>query len=116
MGTGKWWLGLSEEAKDKFIERYTKAMNHVRSDLVTDCADGIKSLPRNGAQEVDIVSIMTLCKIASSFYFDFDRKELREGVDGFYKDSMNLTIPMDVALQRVREALAAKRPPVQVIG
>jgi hypothetical protein len=67
-------------------------------------------LPRNGAQEVDIVSSMTLCKIASSFDFDFDRKELREGVDGFSKDSTNLAIPIDVALQRVREALAAKRP------
>jgi hypothetical protein len=116
MGTGKWWVNLSDEARDRFIERYTKAMNHVTSDLVTDCADGIKSLPRNGAQEVDAVASMTLCKIASSFDFSFDRKELREGVDGFYKDSTNLTVPIDVALQHVRDALAAKRPRGQGIG
>ena len=24
IGTGKWWIGLTDEAKDKFIERYTK--------------------------------------------------------------------------------------------
>ena len=26
IGTGKWWIGLTDQAKDKFIERYTKAM------------------------------------------------------------------------------------------
>lgn len=116
MGTGKWWMSLSGEARDRFLERYAKAMNHVMSDLATDCADGLKSLPRDGAQEVDMVSSMTLCKIASSFDFDFDRKELRDGVDGFYKDSTNLAIPIDAAIQRVRDALAAKRPRVGVIG
>jgi hypothetical protein len=116
MGTGKWWVNLSDEARDRFIERYAKAMNHVSSDLLTDCADGIKSLPRNGAQEVDAVSAMTFCKIASSFDFSFDRKELKEGVDGFYKDSTNLTVPIDVALQHVRDVLAAKRPRGQGIG
>ena len=104
MGTGKWWIGLSDDAKDKLIERYTKAMNRVVSDLFNDCADGIKNLPRNGAEEVDIVSNMMLCKVGSSFDFSFDHKELREGVDGFYKDSANLTIPVDVALQHVRDA------------
>jgi hypothetical protein len=116
MGTGKWWVNLSDEARDRFLERYAKAMNHVMSDLLTDCADGIKSLPRSGAQEVDAVSSMTLCKIGSSFDFTFDRKELREGIDGFYKDSTNLTVPIDVALQHVRDALAAKRPRTGGIG
>lgn len=116
MGTGKWWIGLSDDAKDKLIERYTKAMNRVVSDLFNDCADGIKNLPRNGAEEVDIVSNMMLCKVGSSFDFSFDHKELREGVDGFYKDSANLTIPVDVALQHVRDAFAAKRPRGRGIG
>jgi hypothetical protein len=116
MGTGKWWIRLPDDAKDKLIERYTKAMNHVSSDLFSDCAEGIKSLPRNGADEADIVSNMILCKIGSSFDFSFDHKELREGVDSFYKDSANLSVPVDVALQRVRDALAAKRPRGQGIG
>lgn len=116
MGTGRWWVTLSDDARDRFIERYAKAMSHVMSDLVTDCADGIKSLPRNGAQEVDAMASMTLCKVASSFDFNFDQKELREGVDGFYKDSTNLSIPVETALQRVRDALAAKRPRGQGIG
>ncbi|MFZ1927824.1 MAG: hypothetical protein WAU50_01725 [Candidatus Sulfotelmatobacter sp.] len=108
MGTGKWWIRLSDDAKDKLIERYTKAMNHVQSDLFEDCTVGgqIKSV----SEEVDIVSSMILCNLSSSFDFNFDHKELREGVDGFYKDSTNLAIPIDVALQRVRDVLAAKRP------
>ena len=69
------------------------------------------------AEEVDIVSSMILCKIASSFEFGFvSHEELREGVDSFYKDSANLALTIDVALQRVRDALAAKRPLVQVTG
>lgn len=103
-------MSLSDEAKDRFMERYTKAMNHVASDLVADCAEVLKGLPSNHAEEVDIASSWTLCKIAWSFDFDYDHKELREGVDTFYKDSTNLTVPIEVALPRVRDALAAKHP------
>jgi hypothetical protein len=81
MGTGKWWVGLSDEARNRFIERYTKAMDHVMSALVTECSEVVKSLPRNGIDDVDALSSMTLCKIALSFDFDFGtHKELREGI------------------------------------
>jgi len=116
IGTGKWWFGLTDEARDRFVERYTKAMDHVMSDLATECAQGMQSLlaggkPRSGVDEADIMSNMTLCKITSSFDFGFGtHKELREGIDGFYKDSTNLTVPVEVALQRVRDALAVKYP------
>jgi len=119
MGTGKWWVRLSDEARNRFIERYTKAMDHVMSDLVTACAEEVKSLPRNGIDDVDAISSMTLCKISSSFDFNFGtHKELREGIDEFYKDSANLTVPIDIALQRVRDALAIKHPhgAVGIIG
>jgi hypothetical protein len=111
MGTGKWWVSLSDEARDRFIERYTKAMDRVMSALVTQCAEELKSLPRTGINDVDFISSMALCKIASSFDFNFGtHKELREGIDGFYKDSTNLSVPIDVAIQRVRDVLAAKHP------
>jgi len=109
MGTGKWWICLSDEAKERFMERYTKAMNHVVSDLFADCAEVMKGLPSN-AEEVDVASSWTLCKIAGSFDFDYDHKELREGVDTFYKDPANLAVPIEVALPRVRDAVAAKHP------
>ena len=51
MGTGKWWVSLSDEARDRFIERYTKAMDHVMSALVTECAEEVKSLPRTGIDD-----------------------------------------------------------------
>lgn len=116
IGTGKWWIGLTDEAKDKFIERYTKAMDHVMSDLETECNQGMKSLlagerPRRGVDEVDIMSNFTLCEVASSFDFGYGaQKELREGVDAFYKDSANLSVRIQTALQHVRDALAVKRP------
>jgi hypothetical protein len=111
MGTGKWWVSLSDEARDRFIERYTKAMDHAVSALAAECAEEVKSLPRNGTDEVDVISSFTLCKIAGSLDFNFGtHKELREGIDGFYKDSTNLSVPIDVAMQRVRDVLAAKHP------
>ena len=111
MGTGKWWVSLSDEARDRFIERYTKAMDQVMHALVAECAEEVKSLPRTGIDDVDAISSFTLCKIGSSFDFNFGtHKELREGVDAFYQDSTNLTVPIDVALHRVRDALADKHP------
>ena len=59
---------------------------------------------------MDVASSWTLCKIAGSFDFDYDHKELREGVDTFYKDPANLAVPIEVALPRVRDAVAAKHP------
>lgn len=116
IGTGNWWIGLTDEAKDKFIERYTKAMDHVMSDLATECSQGMRSQlagekPRSGVDEVDVMSNFTLCEVASSFDFGYGtHKELREGVDAFYKDSTNLPVRIHVALQRVRDALAVKHP------
>lgn len=116
IGTGNWWMSLPDDAKDKFIERYTKAMDHVVSDLETECNQGMQSLlaggkPRSGVDEVDAMSNFTLCEVASSFDFGYGtHKELREGVDAFYNDSTNLPVRIHVALQRVRDALAVKHP------
>ena len=112
IGTGKWWIGLTDEARDKFIERYTKAMDHVMSDLVTECTQGMKSLlagahRRSGGDEVDIMSNFTLCKVFVILRLGFGtHKEL----DAFYKDATSLTVPMEVALPRIRDALAVKHP------
>ena len=116
IGTGNWWTGLTAEAKDKFIERYTKAMDHVVSDLETECSQGVRGQlagekPRSGVDEVDVVSSFSLCEVASSFDFGYGtHTELREGVDAFYKEPTNLPVRIHVALQRVRDALAVKHP------
>lgn len=67
--------------------------------------------PRSGVDEVDIMSNFTLCKVVSSFDFGFGtHRVLREGVVAFYKDPTNLTVRTEVALPRVRHALAVKHP------
>jgi len=61
------------------------------------------------------MSNFTLCKVASSFDFGFGtHKELREGVEAFYKDPTNLTVPIEVALPRVRDALAYPRGAINI--
>lgn len=116
IGTGTWWIGLTDQAKDKFIERYTKAMDHVMNDLETECSQGMRGLlegekPRSGVDDVDIMSNFSLCEVASSFDFSFGtHEELRQGVDVFYTDSTNLSVRIQVALQRARDVLATKHP------
>ena len=84
------------------------------SDLETECSQGMQSLvaggkPRSGVDEVDVMSNFTLCEVASSFDYG-THEELREGVEAFYKDSTNLSVRIQVAVQRVRDALAVKHP------
>jgi hypothetical protein len=91
-------------------------MDHVMSDLETECNQGMQSLlaggkPRSGVDDVDAISNFTLCEVASSFDFGYGtHKELREGVDAFFKNSTNPPVRIHVALQSVRDALAVKHP------
>ena len=116
IGTGKWWIGLTDDKKDKFIERHTRAMDRVMNDLAAECSQGMRNLlegekPRSGVDDVAIMSNFALCEVASSFDFgDGTHEELRQGVDAFYRDSTNLSVRIQVALQRVRDILAAKHP------
>jgi hypothetical protein len=59
---------------------------------------------------------MNLCRIGALFDFEFEERDLRAGIDEFYKDSQNVPVPIDSALQHVRDILKAKRPPSGGIG
>jgi hypothetical protein len=117
---GEWWLSLTAETKDKYIEHYAK----VTSELARECLEDLKCQISNRAAEcgngVDLVDPRYLrlsCQYASSIddpIFGITHKELREGVDEFYKDSANLAFPVGFALEIVREKQGSQKSLLQL--
>jgi hypothetical protein len=120
-----WWTGLSGEAKNTFLEGYTAAMSRVSNRLFTECADKMKKFqskimsdPRAASSlpEGEVMQSWNLCVLGGSFDFGFEQRDLRNGVDEFYKEAQNSHVPIDVALQHVRDVLESKRPKGQGMG
>lgn len=98
-------------------------MSRVNAKLFTGCADEMKKIqsrvisnPRAAIPEGDVTQSWNLCVLATSFDFGFEQRDMRNGVDEFYKDAQNSNVPIDVALQYVRDLLESKRPKGQGIG
>jgi hypothetical protein len=117
----RWWASLSGDAKSTFLDGYTTAMSHVNNTLFTECADKMKKItskvtpdgrviPIVPAPDAPVLQIWNLCVLAGSFDFGFEQRDLRNGVDEFYKGTQNSHVPIDVALQHVRDILQSKRP------
>ena len=114
-GDGQWWMSLSDTAKDSFVAGYRIAMLRASTTLGNECAVDIENL-KLPPQKPDLKSAMKLCSVGALFDFEFEERDLRGGVDEFYKDSQNAHVPIDIALQHVRDTLKAKRPPSGGIG
>jgi hypothetical protein len=112
-------------AKNTFLEGYAAAMSRVSNRLFTECADKMKKFqsrimsdPRaaTAIPEGDVTQSWNLCVLAGSFDFGFEQRDLRNGVDEFYKDPQDSSVPIDVALQHVRDVLESKMPKGGGIG
>jgi hypothetical protein len=64
-----------------------------------------------GGQAALVKVYENVCKLAPSFDFEFEEQDISRGLDNFYEDSPNIRIPIDVAMQHVRDVLQSKRPP-----
>jgi hypothetical protein len=98
------------------LDGYKAAMSHVNAKLMGGCVNEMKKIqsrvvsnPRAAIPD-DVTQSWNLCVLAGSFDFGFEQRELRNGVDEFYKDTQNSNVSIDVALQHVRDVLESKRP------
>jgi hypothetical protein len=112
---GRWWMGLSDESKNKFVDGYKTAMTGAFNTLGAECVDAAKDA-KPGGLEALVKVYENVCKLAASFDFEFEEHDIRQGLDNFYKDSPNMRIPIDVAMRHVREVLQSKRPPAGIGG
>jgi hypothetical protein len=106
-GNGVWWTSLAVDTKDTFVDGYVTAMSRVHDMLAAQCAKGM--------QESDGKAAMAFCVNAD--FFDFgnderlDRQKVRNGIDDFYKESLNTRIPIDYAMAYVKDTLKGKTTP-----
>lgn len=120
----RWWTGLSVDAKNTFLDGYTAAMSRVSNSLFTECAEKMKKIqskimsnPRTVLPQGEVTQSWNLCVLGGSFEFGFEQRDLRIGVDEFYKDTKNSHVLIDVAMQHVRDVLQkTKRPEGAGIG
>jgi hypothetical protein len=110
---GPWWMSLSDESKNKFVDGYKTAMTGAFNTLGAECMDAAKDA-KPGGLEALVKVYENVCKLAGSFDFEFEEQDISRGLDNFYKDSPNMRIPIDVAMQHVRDVLQSKRPPAGI--
>jgi len=115
LGNGAWWTNLPDESKDTFVDGYVTAMSHVHNMLARLCAEGMKTLKPGAQFDADMKTALNSCVDAE--FFDFgvderlDRQKVKNGIDGFYKDSQNTGIPIDFAMEYVKDVLKGKKAP-----
>jgi hypothetical protein len=123
----QWWTSLSDGSKNTFLDGYVAAMSRVSNRLFDECAEKMKkvstkitsdgrSVPTVLAPDANVEQIWDFCVLGGSFDFAFDRRDLRKGVDEFYKETQNSQVPIGDALQHVRDVLQSKKPKGQGIG
>jgi hypothetical protein len=116
-----WWTSLSDDTKNTFLDGYTAAMSHVSNRLFSECADKMKKITSKITSDGrtvpiapspdaagNITQIWNLCVLGGSFDFGIEQRDLRNGVDEFYKDAQNSHVPIDVALRHVRDIKSPK--------
>jgi hypothetical protein len=114
-GNGAWWASLPDDAKDTFVDGYITAMSRVHDMLARLCTEGAKTLKPGAQFEADMKTALNECVEAE--FFDFgvderlDRQKVRNGIDGFYKDSQNTRIPIDFAMEYVKDVLKGRKAP-----
>jgi hypothetical protein len=79
------------------------------------CTEGTKTIKPGAQFEADMKVALNKCVEAE--FFDFgvderlDRQKVRNGIDGFYKDSQNTRIPIDFAMEYVKDVLKGRKAP-----
>jgi hypothetical protein len=112
LGNGTWWSTLSSDKKWDFIDGYTTAMGSVRRMLLGQYKAGAKELDANDPQfKARMDALLNFAVLADYYDYDVDRIKLLAGIDEFYKDPQNTRIPIELALQYVRDTVNGKNAP-----
>lgn len=105
---GQWWVSLTEDTKETFTDGYATAMSRVKNITHAACMDEGKNAKTGSQFNTEMSAAMNLCLLAEFFDFDVDRRNLIGGVNEFYKDPRNVSIPVDFAFEHVRDKLKGK--------
>jgi hypothetical protein len=112
LGNGVWWLNLSDDRKDTFLDGYVSGMNDANHLMMGMCDQKRNTLQPNNNNEkfmAEMYAALDLCMLGGEFDFNVDIQKLRGGVDEFYADSHNKLIPIRLAMAYVRDKLKGKK-------
>src|SRR6202790_4075809 len=102
-GNGVWWDSLADGTKWTFADGYTTAMARANSFVGGECKERKNGLAPGSGFDAEMKAAIASCMTAEIFNFNVERPKLLSGIDDFYSDSQNLRIPIDFAMQHVRE-------------
>lgn len=114
-GNGVWWASLADAIKDNFVDGYVTAMSRVHDMLDAQCGEAMKTLHPGAQFDADWKTALAFCVNAEFFDFGIDerldRQKVKNGIDDFYKEPLNTRIPIDYAMEYVKDTLKGKKAP-----
>ncbi len=112
---GGWWNNITEVEKDAFIDGFTTAMARANSVAVGVSEATMKEVKPGAANFNDkFYEVMDLRIIGQTFNFNLD-KPLKPRLDEFYKDPLNVRIPVQLAMDYVRDEMSGKKTAGQLL-
>jgi len=112
---GGWWNRISEAEKDSFLDGFTTAMQRANSVTVSMGESFVKEA-RPGAPDYDqkFYGGMFLRTVGATFEYSGD-KPLKPRLDDFYRDPLNVRIPVQFALEHIRDEMSGKKTAGQLL-
>jgi hypothetical protein len=108
-GNGVWWVSLSNDTKETFVDGYITAMSHVNQILGSMCQETMKNLKPGEQFNTTVSRALDFCTLAENYYYSVDKSKLSKGIDHFYEDARNTRIPIEFSMQYVRDAMVGKK-------
>ena len=103
------WNNISEAEKDAFIDGFTTAMARANSVAVGVSEVTMKEVKPGAANANEkLYEAMDLRMLGQTFDFKLD-KPLKPRLDEFYKDPLNAFLPIQLAMDYVRDEMSGKK-------
>lgn len=112
---GGWWNNISEAEKDAYIDGYTTAASRATSLTLALCQSKTKEAqPGAACFNEKFYGGMDLCFVGGELSFKLD-KPLKPKLDEFYKEPLNVRIPIEFSIVYVRDEIAGKKTAGQLL-
>jgi hypothetical protein len=112
---GGWWNNISEAEKDAFIDGFMTAMARANSMAVGVSEATVKEAKPGAANfNEKLYEAMGLRMLGQTFDFKLDMP-LKPRLDEFYKDPLNVRIPVQFAMDYMRDEMAGKKTAGQLL-
>jgi hypothetical protein len=112
---GGWWNNISDAEKDAFIDGFTTAMARANALTVALCKSTMNEAKPGAANfNEKFNGGMELCFVGNEFAFN-PEQPLKPKLNEFYKDPLNFRIPVQNAMDYVRDEMSGRKTAGQLL-